>query len=399
MKLSNRVIQTPSSPIRKLESLARQVKSQGVKIYHLNIGQPDIQSPKAMVNWLRRANCHHLAYQESQGSRQLLQSLVKYYKSLGVKDIDEDNIIVTLGGSEALLWSLLAVADFGEQVLVFEPFYTNVAGYASMAGINLIPVTCKIENGFHLPDNKIIKAKLTRKTKAIYLCNPNNPTGTFYNQREMKRIYQFCLRHDLYLISDEVYRDFVYQGQKPATALNLEKKFKTGHIIIADSFSKRYSLCGIRVGFLVCRDKKFIQNVLKFGQARLSAGDLDQQIAAKLNLVTLGYFKQVKQEYQMRRDIVYLGLKKIKGAIVFKPEGAFYNIVKLPIKDADKFCSWLLSDFRYQNSTIMLTPANGFYLSSGRGKEEVRIAFVINQHDLKKAMEILKFAVLKWQKK
>lgn len=397
MKLSERINNTNESPIRKLEGLARLTQKQGVKIYHLNIGQPDIQSPKVMTSWLKKANFHHLAYQESQGNRLLLQSLVKYYRQLGAKDIEEDNIIVTLGGSEAILWTLLATSDYSDEILVFEPFYTNVAGYASMAGINLAPITCKIENGFHLPDDKVIKAQLTKKTKAIYLCNPNNPTGTFYSRKEIERIYQFCLRHDLYLISDEVYRDFVYRQQKPETSLNLEKKGKEGQIIIVDSFSKRYSMCGIRVGCIVCRDKNFIRQVLKYGQARLSAGDLDQRIAAKLTLVPLNYFKQVKQEYHKRRDIVYKGLKKIKGAVAFKPEGAFYNIVKLPVGDADKFCSWLLSDFRHQNSTVMLTPANGFYLSLGCGKEELRIAFVINQNDLRKAMEILKIAVLKWR--
>lgn len=398
MKLSQRVNNTKESPIRKLESLARITQKQGVKIYHLNIGQPDIASPKVMTSWLKTANFHHLAYQESQGNRFLLKSLVKYYNKLGAKDIDEDNIIITLGGSEAILWTLLAIADYGNEVLVFEPFYTNVLGYASMAGVNLIPVTCKIENGFHLPSNLAIKAKLSKKTRAVYLCNPNNPTGTNHSRKEVERLCQFCRRHDLYLICDEVYRDFVYGQKKPRTALNLESKNNYGRIIVIDSFSKRYSMCGIRVGCLVCRDKNFIRQVLKYGQARLSAGEIDQQIAAKLALVPPNYFKLVKQEYQKRRDIVHEWLKKIKGAVFFKPEGAFYNIVKLPVNNAEKFCHWLLSDFRHQNSTVMLTPANGFYLSRNKGFKEVRIAYVINQKDLKKAMVILKKAVESWNR-
>jgi aspartate aminotransferase len=238
---------------------------------------------------------------------------------------------------------------------------------------------------------------LSKKTKAVYLCNPNNPTGTYYSHSEIKRLYQFCLQHNLYLIGDEVYRDFVYQQKRPTTALNLEKRSKKGQIIIVDSFSKRYSLCGIRVGCLVCRDKSFIQQVLKYGQARLSAGDLDQSIALRMEQVPSNYLKRVKKEYQERREIVYQGLSKIKGAYFSQPEGAFYNIVKLPVKNADKFCKWLLTDFRDKKETVMLAPANGFYLSKNKGQEEVRLAFVINQKALKRAMEILKKAVFKWR--
>lgn len=394
MKLSKRVIEAPESPIRKLEAIVRQAK--GIKVLHLNIGQPDIESPRVMIDWLKKADIHHLSYAESQGSRLLIKEIVKYYHKLGAADINEDNVIVTLGGSEGILWSFMALADCGDEVLVFEPFYTNVEGYAKMADVRLVPVTCNIEDGFHLPKTKIIKSKITSKTRAIYLCNPNNPTGTFYTTEEVKSLYRFCLENNLYLIMDEVYRDFVYSRNKLSTALTLENGRQTGRMVIIDSFSKRYSLCGIRVGSIITRNQELIRNVLKFGQARLSAGDLDQQIASKMNLVPSSYFNQVKQEYAKRREIVYQGLKKIPGAVFSKPEGAFYFIVQLPVGDADKFCRWLLTDFNDNKETVMLAPANGFYLSKNLGREEVRIAYVINQKDLSRAMELLNLAVAKY---
>jgi len=398
MKLSQRINNTPSSPIRKLEAVARNAKARGIKIYHLNIGQPDIKPPAIMINWLKKSTINQIKYTESQGDRRLIGSLVKYYGRLGAADIDEDNIIITLGGSESILWSFLAVSEIGDEILVFEPFYTNLRGYASMAGIKLAAVTCKIEDGFHLPPNQVIKSKLTGKTKAVYLCNPNNPTGTFYSPAEFKRLYQFCLANNLFLICDEAYRDFVYQKVESATALNFEKKSKSGQIIVVDSFSKRYSLCGLRVGFLVCRNKELISSVLKFGQARLSAGDLDQQIAARLDVVPGSYLKRVRQEYQSRRDIIDQGLKNIPGAIFKKPAGAFYFMVKLPVGDADRFCQWLLTDFHDHKETVMLTPANGFYLTRGSGQEEVRLAYVLNKKDLKRAMIILQKAVARWNR-
>lgn len=396
MKLSKRIKNTPESPIRKLESVARSAKARGVKVYHLNIGQPDIKTPPQMVNFLKKADIHHLVYTESQGNRELIKTIVKYYHKLGAKDITEDNVIVTVGGSEAIQWCFFATCETEDEVLVFEPFYTNVGGYARMADVKLKPITCRIEDGFHLPSNKVIESKITKKTKAVYLCNPNNPTGTYYSPAEVKRLYQFCLKHNLYLIIDEVYRDFIYQRAKLSTALNFEKKSKKGRMIIVDSFSKRYSLCGIRVGYIVCRNKELIQNVLKFGQARLSVGDLDQQIAKKMDQVPADYLKKVKREYQGRREIIYQGLKKIPGAVFTKPEGAFYYVAKLPVGDADKFCKWLLADFNHQKETVMLAPANGFYLSKGSGKEEVRIAYVLKKGDLKRAMEVLKRAVDRW---
>ncbi|MBU1131565.1 pyridoxal phosphate-dependent aminotransferase [Patescibacteria group bacterium] len=398
MKLSQRIKNTPESPIRKLEPAARSAKARGIKIYHLNIGQPDIKTPNQMVSWLKKTNIHHLAYTESQGNRQLIKSIVKYYHQLGAKDITEDNVIITAGGSEAIQWCFFSICEIGDEVMVFEPFYTNVEGYARMADVKLVPVTCKIENGFHLPSNQVIKSKITKKTKAVYLSNPNNPTGTYYSPSEVKRLYQLCLKNNLYLIVDEVYRDFIYQKVKLSTALNFEKKSQKGRMIIVDSFSKRYSLCGIRVGFMVSRNKELIQNVLKFGQARLAVGDLDQQIAGRMDQVPPDYLKKVKKEYQERREVIYQGLKKIPGAVFTKPEGAFYYVTKLPVGDADKFCEWLLTSFHHNQETVMLAPANGFYLSKGKGKEEVRIAYVIKKSGLRKAMVMLKLAVEKWNR-
>lgn len=390
--VSNRLLKVPASPIRKLVPFAVAAKKKGAKVYHLNIGDPDIKTPKVMLKVLNQWSRNPIGYSQSQGEPEFINSLVSYYKKIGLKSIKPENIQVTTGGSEAISMAFFAVCEPDEEIIVFEPFYTNYNSYAAVNGVKLVPVRTKGDDGFHLPSGKEIEKKISKKTKAILICNPNNPTGTVYTKAEMDMLFSIAKKHQLFFISDEVYREFVYDGKKHYSILNYMKRMPEKTILL-DSLSKRYSLCGARLGMLISLNKDVMAGVLRIGQGRLSSGLIDQLMAAKLSEVEQSYFRQVHREYQKRRDVLFTGLKSIPGVFLEKPEGAFYTIVKLPVKSSEHFSQWLLTDFRFKNETVMIAPAAGFYASPGLGLNEVRIAYVINIPHLRKAIEILRQAL------
>lgn len=395
VKVSNRLQKVPASPIRKLVPFANEAKRQGVKVYHLNIGDPDIKTPQVMIDVLKKWDQNPIPYGQSQGELKFLDSLTAYYNKLGYEFIDPKNIQVTTGGSEAISMAFFATCEVGDEVIVFEPFYTNYNSYAMVNQVKLVPVRTYGKDGFHLPEAKEIEKKITSKTRAILICNPSNPTGTVYSKKEMDMLVEIAERKNLFLISDEVYREFVYDGKKHVSILDYMKRIPEKTVLL-DSLSKRYSLCGARLGMMVSLNEDLMSGVLRVAQGRLSSGFVDQKVAEKLTEVTPDYFEQVKKEYQRRRDVLYDGLSKIKGVFLEKPEGAFYSVVKLPVTDANDFCQWLLTKYRYKQSTVMLAPAAGFYASPGLGKDEVRIAYVLNVEDLKRSIEILTHALVEY---
>jgi aspartate aminotransferase len=372
-----------------------EAKRQGIKVLHLNIGDPDIKTPEVMINVLNKWSENPIRYGQSQGEIKFIDALVGYYNKLGFEFIDRKNIQITTGGSEAISMALFSVCQFGEEVIIFEPYYANYNSYAAINGVKIVPVLTKGETGFHLPDRQVIEEKITKKTRAIIICNPNNPTGTVYTKNEMKMLVSICVKNNLFLISDEVYREFVYDEKKHVSILEFMKKYPD-KMILLDSLSKRYSLCGARLGMFVSLNEDLISGVLRIAQGRLSSGLIDQEMASKLTEVGKSYFKKVHKEYQTRRDVLYNGLKLIPGVFLEKPEGAFYAIVKLPVTDAENFCQWLLSKFSLDKTTVMIAPAAGFYGTKGRGKNEVRIAYVLNIRDLEKAIEILRQALVEY---
>jgi aspartate aminotransferase len=394
--LSQRAEHCPASPIRKLVPLADKAKAAGVKIYHLNIGQPDINSPTSYLAGLKSFPEKIVAYENSLGNPQLRQRLAEYYQKLGLK-LKADNILVTAGASEAIIFSLMATADPGDNCLVIEPFYANYLGFSQMAGIKLKPITSRVETGFHLPPARTIEKAIDKKTKAIIVCNPNNPTGTVYRPEELNLIMSLAKKHNLFIIADETYREFVYAKTKHRSCLKLGQQPK--NVILVDSFSKRYSLCGARLGCLASFNQKVIAAVTKFCQARLAVSTVSQYAASKLLKGSQSFIKPKIREYQLRRDLVIEALEKMKGVTVRKPEGAFYAMVKLPVRDSEAFCRWLLTKFRYKKATVMLAPGSGFYLSKNLGRDEVRLAYVINRQELKQAMIILDQALKEYQKK
>lgn len=396
MKFSQRLIETPESPIRKLVPFAEEAKKKGIKVYHLNIGDPDIETPKEILFALRNFSSNIIRYTNSKGETIFIEALLKYYANLGFVNLRPENIQITIGGSEAIFWSMLALCNIGEELIVFEPFYANYNSLAVMAGIKLNPIRTRIEEGFHLPKITEIEKKINNKTKGILICNPNNPTGTLYNPLELAKLVELCRKYNLFLLSDEVYREFTYDGLKQKSVL--EYDYPEG-IIVLDSLSKRYSLCGARLGCLLSRNTDLISQVLKFGQARLSAGFIEQIIASKLTVVKPSYLRQINKEYEQRRNLVFKELSKIKGVVCRKPEGAFYLVAQIPVKDAEQFAKWLLTDFSHKGETVMVAPAAGFYATLGLGIQEIRIAYVINQNDLKRSMELLKIALLEYNNK
>lgn len=393
--LSLRALDTPASPMRKLVPFAQSAKKRGIHVYHLNIGDPDIKTPQVMIDSLKKWKDNPIPYGNSQGNQPFINSLLWYYKRIGF-NLDEKNIQVTLGGSEAILWVMLAVCNSGEEVIVFEPFYANYNSYAAMSGVNLVPVRTTIDDGFHLPDKNIIEKKITKKTRAILICNPSNPTGTLYTKKELNMLAQLAKKHKLFIFSDEVYREFVYDGKSQISLLNYAKGELKNKIVVLDSLSKRYSVCGARLGNIVSFNNDLMQAVLKFGQARLAAGFVDQVVGAQLNKVKKSYFQKVNKEYQQRRDVLYHGLNSIDGVVCPRPEGAFYIIAKLPIADATEFATFLLRDFSDKCETVMVAPADGFYVTKDLGKDEVRIAYVLNQKSLKRSVEIIAKALKKY---
>jgi len=376
----------PASPIRKLVPYSEEAKRKGRKVYHLNIGQPDIPTPEVAINALRNINLKVLEYSHSAGNESYRRKLAAYYQKIGIK-IDHTEMLITTGGSEAVLFALLSCVNPGEEVITPEPFYANYNGFATTAGINIVPVTSYIKDDFALPPIEDIEKKITSKTKGIIVCNPNNPTGYLYSKKELLQLREIVKKHDLFLFSDEAYREFCYDGAEHFSAMNLEGI--ENNVILLDSVSKRYSECGIRIGALITKNKEVISTALKFAQARLSPPGLGQ-IAAEASIDTpADYFEGVNKEYTARRNYMVDALNKIPGVYCPKPKGAFYTVVKLPVDNADKFAQWLLEDYEYNNQTVMVAPASGFYSTRGSGENEVRIAYVLKIDDLKQAMMIL----------
>lgn len=393
-----RLGRVPPSPIRKLVPFAQEAKRKGVHVYHLNIGDPDIKTPGVMLRVLRSWKRNPIGYALSQGESEFIDALLSYYHRLSFLFLQQKNIQVTVGGSEAISWALFSVCNPGDEVIVFEPFYTNYNSYAVVSGVTLRPILTTSKDGFHLPKRAVIEKKISKKTKAILICNPNNPTGTVYTTSEIEMLVSLAKKYKLFLLSDEVYREYAYDGRRQVSLLSYMRGIPSQAIVL-DSMSKRYSLCGIRLGVLVSLNEEIMAGVLRIGQGRLSAGLVDQAVAAKLTEVPASYLRRVKAEYEKRRDILYEGLKRIPGVVIPKPEGAFYTIVGLPVSDAEDFCRWLLTDFRDNKETVMLAPAAGFYATRRRGRNEVRIAYVLNTKDLKRCIELLKLALFQFSKR
>jgi aspartate aminotransferase len=376
----------PASPIRKLVPYSEEAKRKGRKVYHLNIGQPDIPTPDVALNAVRNLNLKVIEYSHSAGNESYRIKLASFYKKIGI-NVDHTEILITTGGSEAVLFALMTCVNPGEEVIIPEPFYANYNGFAVSAGVKVIPVTSSIDNDFALPPIKEIEKKITSKTKGIIICNPNNPTGYLYSKEELFHLRDIVKKHDLFLFSDEAYREFCYDGAEHLSAMKLEGI--ENNVILVDSVSKRYSECGVRIGALVSKNKEIISTALKFAQARLSPPGLGQ-IAGEASIDTpADYFKKVNTEYTARRNFMVDALNKMPGVYCPKPKGAFYAVARLPIDDSDKFAQWLLEEFSYRNQTVMLAPASGFYSTPGLGKNEVRIAYVLKIDDLRNAMETL----------
>ena len=380
----------PESPIRKLVPYAEKAYKQGKTVYHLNIGQPDIKTPQVALDAVSVHSLKTIAYTRSEGSEAYRTKIANYYSKHSI-NVKHDNIIVTTGGSEALLFAFGTIMDVDDEIIIPEPFYANYNGFSTASGVNVVPVISKIEDNFALPPIEEFEKLITPKTKAILICNPGNPTGYIYSKEEIQKLAAIVKKHDLFLISDEVYREFAYDGVKHYSILQEESLSENA--IIIDSVSKRYSMCGARIGCLVSKNKEVIKTALKFAQARLSPPTL-AQIASEAALETpQSYFDEVIEEYVQRRNTLIAGLQEIEGVKVAKPKGAFYCIVELPIKNADAFAQWLLEDFHINNETIMVAPAAGFYSTPGVGLNQIRIAYVLNNESLKKAINILNEAL------
>jgi aspartate aminotransferase len=385
-KISHKGQQMPASPIRKLTPYADRAKLEGKKVYHLNIGQPDIETPAGMLDAIKNIDFKVWAYTPSEGTLSYRKKLTEYYNKLGY-NITPENIIVTTGGSEAITISMMACLDPGDEVIVPEPFYANYNGFACQGGIEVKPILSYIENGFALPPIAEFEKLITSKTKAIIICNPNNPTGYLYSQEELEALKALALKYDLYLFSDEAYREFCYDGRSFISPMHLDGIDE--NVIVMDTVSKRYSACGARLGCLITKNKKVIATALKFAQARLSPG-MVEQIAGEAAVDTPdSYFEAVNKEYTTRRDTIVNALNKMEGVYCPNPGGAFYVVAQLPIDNADKFCQWMLETFSYNNQTVMMAPATGFYSSPGAGHNEVRMAYVLNTEDIEKAMVCL----------
>lgn len=395
-KISQRGIQMPSSPIRKLAPLANEAKARGVKVYHLNIGQPDLPTPQKALDALKNIDRKVLEYSPSQGFLSLREKLQAYYRKFRI-ELSVNDIIVTSGGSEAVLFAFLACLNPGDEIIVPEPAYANYMAFAVSAGAVIKTVTSTIDTGFALPPVEKFEELITERTKAILICNPNNPTGYLYSRAEMNQIRDLVMKYDLYLFSDEVYREFIYTGSPYISALNLDGI--ENNVVLVDSVSKRYSECGIRIGALVTRNADVRRAVMKFCQARLSPPLLGQIVAEESIEGTEDYAADVYEEYVERRKCLVDGLNRIEGVYSPIPMGAFYTVASLPVDDADKFCEWCLSDFNYEGETVMMAPASGFYSTPGMGKNEVRIAYVLKKEDLQRALFILEKALEAYNKR
>lgn len=384
--LSEKGRMMPASPIRKLVPFAEGAKKRGVHVYHLNIGQPDIKTPEVALEAIKNYDKTLVAYSHSAGNTSYREKLADYYKKYNIS-VEPDEIIVGAGASEALLFTMQSIMDPGDEIIIPEPFYANYNGFATNAGIHVVPINSTIESGFALPPIAEFEKAITAKTKAILVCNPNNPTGYLYNDDELKVLKELALKYDLFLIADEVYREFCYDGLEHKSVMNLEGLEQ--HTVLIDSVSKRYSMCGVRIGVMISKNKELMAAAMKFAQARLSPPSLGQ-VAAEAAIQTPDvYFVEVLEEYHKRRNAVVEAINKIEGAFCPNPTGAFYVVAKLPIDNSDKFCQWLLEDFSFENQTVMMAPATGFYSTPGRGLDEVRISYVLNVNDLKNSMKVL----------
>jgi aspartate aminotransferase len=396
MKLSKRILDMQFSPIRKLTPYAADAKKRGLKVYYLNIGQPDVKTPPAFFEAISNFKENVLAYTDSQGIDPLQESFIEYYKKWGT-EFTKKEIFITNGGSEAILLTFLTLCDAGDEILAPEPFYTNYNGFAEAADAKMVPFLTKAEDGFHLPSKEVITSKITDKTRAIMISNPGNPTGVVYTPAELRMLGDIVKEYDLFLIADEVYREFVYDGLQYTSTLSM--KDIAERVILIDSISKRYSCCGARIGSVATKNADFNYNIMKLLQSRLCVPTVEQVGAAALKDTPDSYFIETKAEYQARRDIVMEGLAKIPGVVCLKPTGAFYVVAKLPIDDAEEFAKYLLAEFSYEGKTVMVAPAGGFYATPGLGKDEIRIAYCINQESLKDAMKLLAIAIEQYNKK
>jgi aspartate aminotransferase len=389
--LSHKGRQMPSSPIRKLVPFAEEAKKKGRKVYHLNIGQPDIKTPEVAREAVKNMNEQVIAYSHSAGHESYRRKLASFYQGIGI-DVDYTDMLITTGGSEAITFALMSTVNPGEEIVVPEPFYANYNGFSIASGVKVVPITSSIDRGFALPPIEEFEKVIGPNTRGIIICNPNNPTGYLYSREELQALGDIVRKHDLYLFSDEVYREFCYDGEKHFSAMDL--KGLEEHVVMFDSVSKRYSMCGARVGALVSKNKAVISTALKFAQARLSPPSYGQ-VAGEAALDTpASYFEEVYEEYIQRRNFMVDALNRMPGVRCPMPKGAFYTVVHLPVDDADRFAQWILSDFEYHNQTVMVAPASGFYSTPGLGRQEVRIAYVLNREDLAHAMETLAEALL-----
>jgi aspartate aminotransferase len=389
LKISNRGIQMPASPIRKLVPYAEAAKKRGTTVYHLNIGQPDIETPPQILDAVRHSDFKVLEYSHSAGNESYRKKLVQYYKTVGI-EVTHEQIIITTGGSEAIIFGFMACMDAGDEVIIPEPFYANYNGFAVEADVTVIPIKSSIETGFALPPIEEFEKAITSKTKAIVICNPNNPTGYLYSAAEMEILKQLITKYNLYLFADEAYREFCYEGTH-TSAMHL-----TGvdnNVVLMDTISKRYSACGGRIGAFVTKNKALLDATMKFAQARLSPPSFAQILGEAAVDLPADYFNGTRAEYKLRRDTIVNRLNAIPGVFCPNPGGAFYAMAKLPIDDSDKFCQWLLESFNYNNQTVMLAPATGFYSTPGLGKQEVRLAYVINVTAINAAMDCLEKAL------
>lgn len=387
MKFSKRVTSMQSSPIRKLVPYAEAAKAEGKKIYHLNIGQPDIVTPPGFLDSIKKFAEDVIAYSASHGSYELIDAMIEYYKGFDIH-LERKHLIVTNGGSEALSFAFMATCDPGDEVLVPEPFYANYNAFASSVNVKLVPITTKAKDGFHLPSKEEVLKKFTPNTRGILFSNPGNPTGVIYTKEEMEMIGDLAIEKDIYVIADEVYREFVYDGLKYTSFGNIRRI--EDRVIIVDSISKRYSACGARIGCILSKNEELMAQAMKLAQGRLCVPTLEQVGAVALYKTPKSYLDEVNREYQLRRDILFSKMKEMPGVICEEPKGAFYVVAKLPVDDAEKFIIWMLQDFHVNKETVMMAPAEGFYATPGLGKDEVRLAYVLKKEDLEKAMDILK---------
>ncbi len=395
MEFSKRILAMGYSPIRKLAPYGAEATRKGVKIYHLNIGQPDIETPKEFMEGINNYKDDVLKYAQSQGIDEAINSFIKYYKEWDI-DFESNEVLITNGGSEAISLALTAICDVDDEVIIPEPFYTNYAGFAQGAGVKVVPFITKAEEGFHLPAKDVIISKITPKTKAIMVSNPGNPTGVVYTENEIRMLADICKENNLFLIADEVYREFVYDGLKYTSALYMEDI--KDRVILIDSISKRYSACGARIGLVASKNKELISQIMKICQVRLCVPTIEQLAAANLINTPKEYFINVKKEYESRRNILFEKLSKMPGVICKKPTGAFYIVAKLPIKSGEDFAKWLLTDYNYNNKTVMVAPAEGFYATEGLGMDEIRLSYCLNTEALADAMDILERALAEYVK-